>query len=95
MLGKGLIQESTSPFASPIILVRKKDGTWRFCVDCIGLSNIIVNNKYPMLVVDEQLDELYGSQLFTKLDLHGYHQVRLYCNQQMSTRQLLRPILAL
>lgn len=71
-----MIQESTSPFASPALLVKKKSREWRLCVGYRRLNAYTIKNKFPMPIVEELFEELYGAEWFTTLDLRsGFHQI--------------------
>src|SRR5256714_12691227 len=74
----GLIRLSTSPWASPVTLVKKKNGKWRFCVDYRKLNNVTKKDRYPLPLINKIIDRLGGSKWFTSIDLASeYWQVEV------------------
>ncbi|GJU82554.1 hypothetical protein Tco_1284919, partial [Tanacetum coccineum] len=74
---KGFIRPSFSPWGAPVLFVKKKDGSFRMCIDYRRLNKLTVKNRYPLPRIDDLFDQLQGSSIYSKIDLRsGYHQLR-------------------
>ncbi|GJT90040.1 putative reverse transcriptase domain-containing protein [Tanacetum coccineum] len=75
---KGFIRPSSSPWGAPVLFVKKKDGSFRMCIDYRELNKLTVKNRYPLPRIDDLFDQLQGSSVYSKFDLRlGYHQLRV------------------
>ncbi|GJZ30474.1 putative nucleotidyltransferase, ribonuclease H [Tanacetum coccineum] len=83
---KGFIRPSLSPWGAPVLFVKKKDGSFRMCIDYRELNKLTVKNRYPLPRIDDLFDQLQGSQFFSKIDLRsGYHQLRVHEDDILKT----------
>nr|GFA07929.1 putative reverse transcriptase domain-containing protein [Tanacetum cinerariifolium] len=75
---KGFIRPSSSPWGAPVLFMKKKDGSFRMCIDYQELNKLTVKNRYPLLRIDDLFDQLQGSSMYSKIDLRSnYHQLRI------------------
>ena len=78
LLGKGFIRPSTSPWGAPVLFVKKKDWSFRMCIDYRQLNKVTIKNKYPIPRIGDLFDQLQGACVFSKIDLRtGYHQLKI------------------
>jgi len=86
LMEKQFIRPSTSPWGAPVLLVKKKNGSSRLCMDYRQLNKMTIKNKYPLPRIDDLMDQLHGSSVFLKIDLRsGYHQILVKANDVQKT----------
>jgi hypothetical protein len=86
MLECGIVVPSLSSFTSPVLLVKKKDDSWRFCIDYRKLNIISVKNKFPLPIIDDFLDEVVGAKYFSTIYLaSGCHQIQITLEDEANT----------
>ena len=78
LLDKKFVRPSVSPWRAPVLLVKKKDGSMRLCIDYRQLNKVTIKNRYSLLRIDDLMDQLVGARVFSKIDLRsGYHQIKV------------------
>ena len=78
LLDKKFVRPSVSPWGAPVLLVKKKDGSMRLCIDYRQLNKVTIKNRYPLPRIDDLMDQLVGAHVFSKIDLRsGYHQIKV------------------
>jgi hypothetical protein len=78
LLDLGLIHPSVSPWGALVIFIRKKDGSWRLCIEYRQLSKATIKNQYPLSRIDDLFDQMKGATVFSKIDFRsGYHQLQI------------------
>ena len=86
MLGKDFIRPSTFPWGAPVLFVKKKDGSFRMCINYKQLNKVTVKNKYPLPRIDDLFDQLQGACTFSKIVLRsGYHQLKIWATDVPKT----------
>ena len=78
LMDKKFVRPSVSPWGAPVLLVKKKDGSMRLCIDYRQLNKVTIKNRYSLLRIDDLMDQLVGARVFSKIDLRsGYHQIKV------------------